>query len=159
VALVSQHIEQQGSTQDIRSGIVANPVHGLTGSGFRGQMNHGTDIPQGQDPIPALAYVTPHHFYIVLLEQRTQLGLRIHPMDLRAQVVHQAHRHPALDQCPGERQPDEAEPSGNQDRFGHPLILTCLVSIAPHLEHFHCQALPARWRGAVFFKEKRDESP
>ena len=154
MGLVSQHVEQQGSTQDICSGIVANPVHGLTSSGFRGQMNHGIDVPEGQDPIPALADVTPHHLYFVLIEQSTQLRLRIHPMDLRAQVVQQAHCHSTLDQGPGERQSDEAKPSGNQDRFGHPLILTCLVSIAPASGAFRVPGLSGKGGEVRFLRGK-----
>ena len=104
MAVVGQHVEQQGGAQDIGSGIVANPVHGLPGSRLRGQMNHRSNVTQGQNPIPALADIAPHDFYTVFLEQSAQLGLRIHPMDLRAQIVQQAHRHAALDQCPGKRQ-------------------------------------------------------
>src|ERR1700692_4914429 len=68
---------------------------------------------------------------MVLVEQRTQLELWVQAMDLRAQIVQQAYRHAAPDQCPRKRQPDEPESSGNQDLLGHPMILTFLVSIAP----------------------------
>ena len=133
MAVISQHVEEQRGSQHIRAGVVANPIHGLAGPGFRCQMDNGSDIPQGLNPVPALANVAPHYLDVVLLKQRTQLGLRIDAMDLRVQIVHQAHFHAAPDQCPGEGQPDEPEPPGNQDLLGHPLILTCLLSIHRHL--------------------------
>ncbi len=75
MAVVGQHVEQQGGAQDIGAGVVANPVHGLAGPGLRRQMDHRIDIAQGQNPIPALADVAAHYLHVMFLQQSTQLGL------------------------------------------------------------------------------------
>jgi hypothetical protein len=59
-------------------------------------MDYGSDIPKSQGPIPALANVAPHDLDVSFLKL-TQLRLRVDTMDLRVQVVHQAHLHPAPD--------------------------------------------------------------
>ncbi len=131
VVVVGQDIEQEGSTQDIGAGIVANPVHGLACSCLRGQMDHRSDIAQGRNPVPAAADIATNHLHVGSPSRVPSSGLRDRTVDLRAQIVQEAYRHAASDQRARERQPDEPEPPGNQDLFAHLPILTCLLSIAP----------------------------
>jgi hypothetical protein len=70
-------------------------------------MDDRRDVTQGLDPIAALAYIAAHDFNPVFVEQSAQFRELVHPMDLRAEIVHQAHLHAALDECPGKRQTDE----------------------------------------------------
>ena len=74
MAVVGQHVEEQGGAHDIGTGVVANPVHGLPGSRLRGQMDHRSNVTQGLNPIPPLADIAAHHLDTVFLEQSAQLG-------------------------------------------------------------------------------------